>query len=68
MAMTWTRDSFTDAIWQTPPVPPFIRVTMEATGGDRIRITEDGTIRIVAYELEGAWARANFADAFWTKE
>jgi len=66
--MTWTRDPFIDAIWQTPPTPPFVRVTMESTGGDHIRITEEGAIRIVAYEVTGPWVRADFADAFWTKE
>jgi len=64
----WTRDSFIDATWQTPPRPPFIRVTMESTGGSHIRITEDGAIRIIAYELVGPWRRAEFADAVWTKE
>ena len=65
---SWTRDHFIAATWQTPPTPPFIRVTMESTGGDRIRITEDGAIRIIAYELVGPWLRADFADAVWTKE
>ena len=66
--VTWPRDRFTDATWQIPPTPPFIRVTMESTGGDRIRITEDGRIRVVAYELVDEWARADFTDAVWTKE
>ena len=59
-ASSWTRDQFIDATWQTPPTPPFIRVTMESTGGSHIRI--------IAYELVGPWRRAEFADAFWTKE
>ena len=65
---SWNRDRFIDAVWQVPPQPPFIRVTMESTGGDHIRITEDGAIRIIAWELADSWMRPDFADAVWTKE
>lgn len=66
--MTWTRDPIADATWQTAPTPPFIRVTMETTGDDCIRITEDGVVRIVASGIANSWLRADFADAVWTKE
>jgi hypothetical protein len=64
-ATGWTRAAPPSAIWQAQSS---VRVTMEATGGDRIRITEAGTIRIVEGQVVRQWTRDPHLANSWTKE